>query len=115
MHDLKSTCEMHGVPELMEVAAIIDSLEFKEKPDYNLIKFQLTKILLDMDICPDQDYNWDRQSKIDSNQKSKEAQTVDIEIASNQSLEDNVDEDISSTEENDSRNFNELINKAFLF
>jgi hypothetical protein len=53
MHDLKSTCEMHGVPELMEVAAIIDSLEFKEKPDYNLIKFQLTKILLDMDICPD--------------------------------------------------------------
>ena len=34
-HDLKSTCELHGVPWLMEVASIIDKLGFKEKPDYN--------------------------------------------------------------------------------
>ena len=44
----------------MEVADIIDKLEFKEKPDYNKIKFQLLKVLLDMDICPKEEYNWDR-------------------------------------------------------
>ena len=58
-HDLKSTCELHGVPWLMEVASIVDKLGFKEKPDYNYIKFQLLKIILDMNICPNQDYNWD--------------------------------------------------------
>jgi hypothetical protein len=37
----------------MDVAAVIDKLEFKEKPDYNKTNFQMIKILLDFDIVPE--------------------------------------------------------------
>ena len=52
-NDLKTTCELYGVPWLMEVAATIDKIGFKEKPDYDKIKFQIIKILLDFDVVPE--------------------------------------------------------------
>ena len=63
LFDLGSICKMHDVPWLFDVATIIEKLEFKEKPDYNRIKFEFVKVLLEMNICPTSDYNWNHNNQ----------------------------------------------------
>ena len=43
---------------LIPLAEYIYSLEFAEEPNYNKIKFLITKNLLDQNIVPNLNYDW---------------------------------------------------------
>ena len=46
---------------LIPLAEYIYSLEFAEEPNYNKIKFLITKNLLDCNIVPNYKYDWNNQ------------------------------------------------------
>lgn len=45
---------------LLPLAEYIYSLKFEEEPNYNKIKFMITKNLLDVNIVPNYSYDWNQ-------------------------------------------------------
>ena len=43
---------------LADFAAKIEALDFKERPDYNHLRFILTSVLLDFDASPVEAFRW---------------------------------------------------------
>ena len=43
---------------LLPFIKLVYDLKFEQKPDYDKLKFMLTKILLDSNKIPDKQYDW---------------------------------------------------------
>ena len=54
----ESACKITGCPEFLDFASLIYELKYDEKPDYNKLRFLLTKILLDDEIVPSKKFDW---------------------------------------------------------
>ena len=76
--------------ELLEYAY---QIEFSERPDYDLIRFQLKKILLDKNIIPPVAFNW--KIKYDAN-KTYMDQAISSNGAGviNQHIDENIFDDL---------------------
>ena len=57
---------MEDAKELTELAEYSYSLSFKDRPNYNKIRFLLTKVLLDQDLVPSKDFDWNKAETINS-------------------------------------------------
>lgn len=51
-------CELVQTPYLTEVLTEAYSYCYSAEPDYNKLRFFLTKQLLDMDVLPNTNYSW---------------------------------------------------------
>jgi hypothetical protein len=54
----KQVCMVSQTEYFTDFAEKIYSLEFDEQPNYNLLKFYLTKNLLEQDEYPNNDFDW---------------------------------------------------------
>ena len=58
MEDNETACSDNG-QEFLCILEYLDTLKFKEKPDYGRVKFMLSKIILDYNLHPlDCHYPW---------------------------------------------------------
>ena len=60
------TCVRYNLVCLSEFAKEIYGLEFKEKPNYRKLKFLLTKPLLEMNIVPSLQFDWNSEEFFDN-------------------------------------------------
>ena len=54
----KNLCILSSTEYLVDFGENIYNLDFEEKPNYSLLRFLLTKNLLDKDLYPNNDYDW---------------------------------------------------------
>ena len=54
----KSLCKSHESKVLWPFVEIILGMEYDQTPDYSKLRFMLTKVLLDKNVVPDKQFDW---------------------------------------------------------
>ena len=60
----KLKVNIEDAKELTSLAEYAYSLSFEEEPNYSKIRFLMTKVLLEKDVVPSNDFDWNKSETI---------------------------------------------------